>query len=115
MKRNFFTLTLIILLVFLLGGCSLIYFKRYPSQSYTETAPITTPQEDDSAKPFDLERLAYVDGITYYRDTVSDVMYLRSGGNHGGGLIVMPDPETGLPLTYARYMELYNQLSKDSE
>lgn len=49
-------------------------------------------------------------GISYYKDAVTDVMYLRfceMGGYGGsGGLTVMLDPESGLPLTYARYMEM---------
>lgn len=48
----------------------------------------------------------------YYRDVATDVMYVRASRkvmNAGlGGLTVMLDPETGLPLTYTRYMEIVN-------
>ena len=58
---------------------------------------------------FGMEKLktASVGGvhIIYYRDVATDVMYLSSG--YQGGLTVMMDPETGLPLTYARYIEVY--------
>lgn len=42
----------------------------------------------------------------YYRDSVTDVMYLWCAGGNKGGLTTMLDPETGLPLTYSRYLDL---------
>ena len=45
--------------------------------------------------------------FAYYRDTITDVIYLLSDVGDAGGLTVMLDPETGLPLTYARFVELY--------
>lgn len=42
----------------------------------------------------------------YYRDIVTDVMYVCFNGYRKGGLTEMSGPETGLPLTYARYLEL---------
>ena len=54
--------------------------------------------------------------ITYYRDKVTDVLYVKvfslshTGYAGAGGLTVMLDPDSGKPLTYARYMELYSAL-----
>lgn len=54
--------------------------------------------------------------ITYYRDKVTDVLYVKvfslsaTGYAGAGGLSVMLDPDSGKPLTYARYMELYSAL-----
>ena len=49
----------------------------------------------------------------FYRESITDVIYVQYRGkvmNAGmGGLTVMLDPGTGLPLTYARYMEFYAQ------
>lgn len=49
----------------------------------------------------------------YYRDTLTDVIYVlyreKAGYAGMGGLTVMLDPETGLPLTVARWAEFYNQ------
>lgn len=59
--------------------------------------------------PFNVKRIAMkADGITglrlyLYRDMITDVLYM---GSEEGGLEAMLDPETGLPLTYTRYMEL---------
>lgn len=56
---------------------------------------------------FKLERIdGSYSGIGYYRDKVTDVMYV--GDRMVGNPTVMLDPATGLPLTYARYMEIYN-------
>ena len=52
--------------------------------------------------------------IAYYRDVVTDVLYMSSyhvGSSVSvGGLTVMLDPDSGKPLTYARYVELYSAL-----
>lgn len=55
--------------------------------------------------------------ITYYRDRVTDVLYMNvfcksaTGYAGAGGLTAMLDPDTGKPLTYARYMEMFSALS----
>ena len=41
----------------------------------------------------------------YYREVVTDVIYLVTYGDVAV-LTVMLDPDTGLPLTYTRYLEL---------
>lgn len=52
--------------------------------------------------------------IAYYRDVVADVMYMISyhigSSVSTGGLTVMLDSDSGKPLTYARYMDLYSAL-----
>lgn len=75
---------------------------------------VTIEATEEVSSLFNLELVgkAKVDDDTffYYRDLVTDVIYLRAGRkvmNAGqGGLTVMLDPETGLPLTYARYLEI---------
>lgn len=47
------------------------------------------------------------DTVVYYRDIRTDVMYIFFSRYSKGGPTVMYDPETGLPLTYTRYKELY--------
>ena len=44
--------------------------------------------------------------FTIYREPVTDVMYIMYNGSSEVGLTYMPDPETGGPLTYARWLEL---------
>ena len=46
------------------------------------------------------------DTFTYYREVTTDVMYICYEEYRKGSLTVMMDPETGLPLTYSRYIEL---------
>lgn len=64
---------------------------------------------------FEMEPVGYARGyreggntdkFTYYRDVVTDVMYICFEEYNKAGMTVMQDPETGLPLTYARYMDL---------
>lgn len=43
--------------------------------------------------------------FTYYRDKVTDVMYICYDEYDSGGLLEMHDPNTGLPLTYQQYLE----------
>ena len=55
----------------------------------------------------------------YYRDKVTDILYMRvyyisgyaGSGAGAGGLTVMLDPDSGKPLTYTRYMEMYLALN----
>lgn len=58
---------------------------------------------------FELEQICtskdYI--IELYRDTTTNIIYLRDSDIHSGGYTVMPDPETGLPLTYDRFLEIY--------
>lgn len=57
--------------------------------------------------------------IMYYRDKVTDILYMRvyyisgyaGSGAGAGGLTVMLEPGSGKPLTYTRYMEMYSALN----
>ncbi len=55
------------------------------------------------------EMISTNEGVfTYYRDKVTDVMFICYDEYDSGGLIEMHDPNTGLPLTYQRYLEYQN-------
>lgn len=45
---------------------------------------------------------------TYVRDIATDVIYIKYKGGYAGGLTVMLDPVTDLPLTYERFAEYCN-------
>ena len=47
--------------------------------------------------------------FTYYRDKVTDVMYICYDEYDSGGLLEMHDPNKGLPLTYEKYLEYQNE------
>ena len=47
--------------------------------------------------------------FTYYRDKVTDVVFVCYDEYGSGGLIEMHDPNTGLPLTYEKYLEYQNE------
>lgn len=55
----------------------------------------------------------------YYRDKVTDILYMRfyyisgyaGSGAEAEGLTVMLEPDSGKPLTYTRYMEMYSALN----
>lgn len=62
---------------------------------------------------FTMESIGDSGVYIYIRDVVTDVMYLKYKGGYAGGLTVMLDPETGLPLTYTRYIEIYEAASAE--
>lgn len=45
--------------------------------------------------------------FTYYRNILTDVVYVATYYSDGGGLVEMTDPETNQPLTYDKFCELY--------
>lgn len=47
--------------------------------------------------------------FTYYRDKATDVVFVCYDEYDSGGLIEMHDPNTGLPLTYEKYLEYQNE------
>lgn len=49
-----------------------------------------------------MEELFVTGKCTYYRDTVTDVMWIKYKNN----LTMILDPNTGLPLTYSDYLEI---------
>ena len=46
--------------------------------------------------------------ILLFRDAVTDVLYIRDVNS--GGLTVMLDPDTGLPMTYTNYAARIKQM-----
>lgn len=88
----------------------------------TSNANDNTSEGDNAVQP-GMEYLGYSahNGSSatfyYYRDTITDVMYVlfreKDGYAGMGGLTVMLDPENGLPLTFVRWQEIYNQKSTE--
>lgn len=104
----------------LLTGCS---EPSYASIDTTTTSSTKQMSSQESikhlAQSFEMELIgtSKTDNGKYefYRETLTDVVYIQYREKNGyagmGGLTVMLDPETGRPLTYARYMELYSKTS----
>lgn len=59
-----------------------------------------------------LEVVARSDVVTYYKEPVTGVMYLYSG--YKGGFTIMYD-SSGLPLSYERFVLLYQEWRTDYE
>lgn len=56
-----------------------------------------------------LEKVQIYDSkCIFYRDKVTDVLFLSNRG-----FVELHDPETGLPLTYKRYKELEKQKTEE--
>lgn len=53
------------------------------------------------------------DDFFYYRDKVTDVMYVCYLGYNRGGLVEMTDPNTGLPLTYQNYLKYQEAMANE--
>lgn len=100
MKKLFcILLVLIVLLSFV--GCS-------SKSTAEETGTITASEEAKTTithATFEVVCGESWDEILYYRDTVTDVMYIRWQSNNEGGLTVMMDPYTKGPLTYDNWLK----------
>lgn len=62
--------------------------------------------ENTKSRSWNLE---YIEDSSYYgvrREPVTNTMYLIYSTPNGVGITAMLDPDTGLPLTYDRYLEL---------
>lgn len=57
----------------------------------------------------------YSRNILIFRNVYTDVLYLWCDEYEAGGLVEMHNPETGLPLTYKRYKEIYHERPEESE
>lgn len=111
-KRTKIIAAIFTVCVILLTGCSNVADSSIepfvvieePTESVIQTCePINTGY-------CELEVIGESEFYDYLRETVTDVLYLKYKGGYAGGLTVMLDPETGLPLTYERYMEIYTSL-----
>ena len=80
--------------------------------------PVTdTPEDmadtDEKTYSNGLEKVLEMKNFYYLRDKVTDVMYIcyreKIAYSGMGGMTAMLDPESGLPLTYERYLELEAQ------
>jgi len=111
-KRLTCILLMLVVAFSFITGCGLS-----ASASYTNSA-----SEDATAFVGGMEYIGYsegtmpgtmdIDKFLYYRDVVTDVMYVLYKEYRKGGMTAMLDPETGLPLTYTRYMELANTVAE---
>lgn len=106
MKKVFILLAI----VFLLTGCA-DRSEVDAANNRPQAAP-TVGQGSSGTEPFALEHVGTSGLFDYYRDTITDVLYLSATASSrypSKALTVMLDPESGLPLTYTRYKELYIQ------
>lgn len=111
MKKALVIITLVILLLTTMSCVSL------GTSSSAADSPNTKVETPEISEPFEMELIKKqkIDSdiaFYFYKETITDVVYVRclqkAGYAGAGGLTVLSDPETGLPLTYARYIEIYN-------
>lgn len=114
MKKSLICIFLVVVFAFA-TGCDL-------SVLATQEPSVSEAQTEESAFVGGMEFVGYFRGynermdadvFTYYRDVVTDVMYVCFEEYAKGGMVVMQDPETGLPLTYTRYLDLANAVTED--
>ena len=96
-------LIIIAMLAIFLPGCGSVF----------EPESIPEKAEENPAENivFELEKVwsgrTGYGSVIHYKDTTTNIIYLYDNSYNRGGITVMPDPETGLPLTYDRYLEIY--------
>lgn len=111
-------LIITIILISIVAAC-FVGCDSADAQTVTSSSTVSSVTSEANKDEWGMEYLGQMspDGgsthsVNYYRDIKTDVMYIyfngRAGGSGGaGGPTVMYDPDTGLPLTYSRYKELY--------
>ena len=115
MKKILIFILLVLVTCFALCACTSAAVPAVVDPTTESSTKASTSKSEDARVPFQMEKLHrykinYDDAIDYYRDTTTDIMYVCFTGYRKAGLTEMHDPETGLPLTYTRYMEIYNSL-----
>ena len=94
----------------LFTGCGGTYIAGLPGQE-TEIDSEFTLTKLDVRTPNTRN-----EGCYFYKDPVTDIVYMQFKGAYGdGGLVWMPDPDTGLPLKYDRFLELYEEFVQAEE
>lgn len=116
MNKIFHTHKKIIIYVFVLS--SLLTFSSCHADPNDDSSSLANQfidhyvqeaqEKEKNSLLFDMEEVGTDGGFHVFRDTTTDVMYLWAKAGYAGGLTVMLDPETGLPLTYSRFLELSN-------
>ena len=114
MKRKFkiivFFLT-IILVSTIAYGCG-----KNSTQNTNTTASTTITASAAQQSKFEFQKVAeqqisMLNIIYFWREKSTDTMYIEkirsSSGGEGSGLTQMMDPETGLPLTYTKWLNSY--------
>lgn len=111
LKKRVLLLSLAIGMCILFTGCS--DDESLASSTTQSTEKNTSVTENEQI--FDIEKISDDDRyrICLYRDTNTDVLYIHQDPR--AGLIEMHDPETGLPMTYERYKEMYHERVRESE
>ena len=108
-------IALIALLCFgCLAGCS--DFQSRLDEVRTERELVEANEAKLSSSMFQLVASDEDDHISYYRDVVTDVMYvymcLKSGYSGMGGISVMLSPD-GSPLLYSEWSSLFEEVLSD--
>lgn len=71
-----------------------------------------TAKQEEINSNFKMETIAKSSDFILFHNTVTDVLYLWKSQLKQAGLTEMSDPETGLPLTYERYLQLQEKSEK---
>lgn len=105
MKKIITTMITIIIIISVLTGCG----------NLTTNNELSAPGENtESILKFTFIPISVntkgirADARHFYKDPVTDIVYIQFKGAYSeGGLTYLPDPDTGLPLKYERFLELY--------
>lgn len=78
-------------------------------------ACFAVPAEANNTAEYTMELITrFADrDIDILREPVTDVLYLVYDEMNSGGITAMLDPETGLPMTYTKYLEQYSEMFQE--
>ncbi len=107
LKKRVLLLSLAVGMCILFTGCS-------GDSSSFENQTVTDQTVTENEEIFNIQLLEKDDvpRMELYRDRNTDVLYILY--DIRAGLTEMHDPETGLPLTYERYKEMYHERMEES-
>lgn len=117
MFKKLFVLIILSVCLITFSGCnnSEVVLEPLATVDDLQEEIIYFEEEPEIIDLFEMELIGSSDCFYYYREKATDVLYIQCYEGFSGGLTVMLDPEKGLPLTYERYIELYDSLYPEIE
>lgn len=71
-----------------------------------ESNSASDQKEEDVEFPGKMEMVGQHNGFLYFRDEMTDILYIVHGRKGSSPFVMMVNPITGLPMTYSQYLEI---------
>lgn len=108
--RKLFLILLLVICTSIIGCSDTKDKPKSKAENYVNSVELEFTENEENENQMELVCKEHEDDnftFSIYRNVVTDVLYLWANSFRAGGFQEMHDPETGLPLTYEKYKELY--------